>query len=157
MALAIPEGYRTVTPMFIFKDARKAIDFYRRAFGAVERFVMPGPGGHGVMHAEIAIGNSLMMMGEEHPQQPCQSAESAGGSPVNFYLYLENVDEAVATAVAAGATLTMPVDDMFWGDRVGTVRDPFGYSWSLASRTRELTPEEIQRGAEAALAQMTAK
>ncbi|BDV42778.1 glyoxalase [Geotalea uraniireducens] len=157
MALAIPEGYRTVTPMFIFKDARKAIDFYRRAFGAVERFVMPGPGGKGVMHAEIAIGDSLMMMGEEHPQQPCRSAETTGGSPVNFYLYVANVDEAIATAVAAGATLTMPVDDMFWGDRVGTVRDPFGYSWSLASRTRELTPEEIQRGAEAALAQMAAK
>lgn len=157
MALAIPEGYRTVTPMFIFKDARKAIDFYRRAFGAVERFVMPGPGGKGVMHAEIAIGDSLMMMGEEHPQQPCRSAETTGGSPVNFYLYVANVDEAIATAVAAGATLTMPVDDMFWGDRVGTVRDPFCYSWSLASRTRELTPEEIQRGAEAALAQMAAK
>lgn len=157
MALAIPEGYRTVTPMFIFKDARKAIDFYRRAFGAVERFVMPGPGGKGVMHAEIAIGDSLMMMGEEHPQQPCRSAETTGGSPVNFYLYVANVDEAIATAVAAGATLNMPVDDMFWGDRVGTVRDPFGYSWSLASRTRELTPEEIQRGAEAALAQMAAE
>lgn len=157
MALAIPEDYRTVTPMFIFKDARKAIDFYRRAFGAVERFVMPGPGGKGVMHAEIAIGDSLMMMGEEHPQQPCRSAETTGGSPVNFYLYVANVDEAIATAVAAGATLTMPVDDMFWGDRVGTVRDPFGYSWSLASRTRELTPEEIQRGAEAALAQMAAE
>lgn len=157
MTKAIPEEFHTVTPMFVFKDARKAMDFYKRAFGAQERFVMPGPDGKGVMHAELLIGDSIIMMGEEHPQEPCKSAETLGGSPVSFYLYLTNVDEAFRTAVAEGAEIRMPVQDMFWGDRMGTVQDPFGYSWSLATHTRDLTPEEIAEGARAAFAQMAKK
>ena len=134
MIQAIPEGYQTLTPSFVFKDARKAIEFYRKAFGAEERFVMPGPDGKGIMHAEVRIGSSIIMMGEENPQYPCKSAETMGGSPISFYVYVDNVDEAFRTAVAAGAEVVMPVEDMFWGDRMGTVRDPFGYSWSLADR-----------------------
>jgi len=157
MTKAIPEGYHSVSPMFIFRDARKAIEFYKRAFGAQERYVMPGSDGKGVMHAELMIGDSIIMMGEEHPQEQCKSAETLGGSPVSFYLYLENVDEAFARALEAGATVRMPLDEMFWGDRAGTVQDPFGYNWTLASHTRDLTNEEIRQGAEAFFAKMTKK
>lgn len=157
MTKAIPDGYHSVSPMFMFRDARKAIDFYKRAFAAQERYVMPGPDGKGVMHAEMMIGNSIIMMGEEHPNESCRSAETMGGSPVSFYIYLENVDEAFGRAVAAGATVRMPLDEMFWGDRAGTVQDPFGYSWTLASHTRDLTPEEIRQGAEAFFASMAQK
>lgn len=157
MIKAIPEGYQSLTPMFIFKDASKAIEFYKRAFGAEERFVMPGPDGKGVMHAEIRIGTSIIMMGEENPDCPSKSAETIGSSPISFYIYLENVDAAFTTAVEAGATVQVPVEDMFWGDRMGTVLDPFGYSWSLASHTKDLTPEEIQKGAEAMFATMAKK
>ena len=154
MTEKIPKGYHTVTPMLMFKDSRKAIDFYKLAFGAQEHYAMPGPDGKGVMHAEMQIGNSIFMMGDEYPQQPGKSAETAGGSPVSFYLYVEDADEAFRTATDAGAVTDMPVQDMFWGDRVGTVQDPFGYSWSVATHTRDLTPEEIRQGAEAAFAQM---
>jgi uncharacterized glyoxalase superfamily protein PhnB len=157
MTKAIPEGYQSVTPMFVFKDARKAIEFYKRAFGAQERFVMPGPDGKGVMHAELRIGSSIIMMGEEHPQETCKSAETIGGSPVSFYLYLENVDEAFRIALEAGAEVRMPVQDMFWGDRAGTVLDPFGYSWTLATHIKDLTPQEIQQGAQAFFAQAARK
>ena len=107
MIQAIPEGYQTLTPTFVFKDARKAIDFYKKAFGAEERFVMPGPDGKGIMHAEIRIGSSLMMLGEENPQCPCRSAETMGGSPISFYVYVDNVDEAFRVAVAAGVSPPM--------------------------------------------------
>jgi uncharacterized glyoxalase superfamily protein PhnB len=153
----IPEGFHTVTPMFVFKDARKAIDFYRRAFGAEEISVMPGLDGKGVMHAELRIGDSIIMMGEENPQEPCKSAETMGGSPITFYIYVENVDEAFSTALTAGAEVRMPVEDMFWGDRVGTVQDPFGYKWTLATHIKDLTPKELQEGAEAFFAQMARK
>jgi uncharacterized glyoxalase superfamily protein PhnB len=152
MTKTIPEGYQSVTPMVLFKDARKAIDFYRRAFGAVERLILPMPGGKGVMHAELQIGSSIMMMGEEHPEQPCKSAETFGGSPVTFYVYLDNVDAAFQQAVDAGAKVCMPVQEMFWGDRMGTVEDPFGYSWSLATHVKDPTLEDIRQGAEAMFA-----
>jgi PhnB protein len=154
MTKSIPKGYQSVTPYLTFQDARKAIDFYKRAFGAQENYVMPGPDGKGVMHAEIRIGDSIIMLGEEHPQEPCKSAETLGDSPVSFYIYLENVDDAFQVAVAAGAEARMPVQEMFWGDRMGSVQDPFGYSWSLATHTRDLTPEEIRQGAQAFFAQM---
>jgi uncharacterized glyoxalase superfamily protein PhnB len=143
--------------MFIFKDAHKAIEFYKKAFGAEERYVMPGPDGKGVMHAEVRIGTSIIMMGEESPDCPSKSAETLGESPVSFYVYVDNVDEAFKVSVAAGAEVKMPVEDMFWGDRMGTVLDPFGYSWSFASHTRDLTPEEIQEGAKAFFAKMAEK
>jgi uncharacterized protein YndB with AHSA1/START domain/uncharacterized glyoxalase superfamily protein PhnB len=152
MTQPIPEGYQSITPMCVFKDARQAIAFYKEALGAEERFVMPGPDGVGVMHAEIKIGTSLIMLGEECPQEPCKSAESLGASPVSFYLYVEDVDAAYAKAVAAGALPCMSVQEMFWGDRIGTVKDPFGYSWTLATHVKDPTMEEIEQGAQAALA-----
>ena len=155
MAKPIPEGFRTVTPMFMFKDCRKAIDFYKNAFGAEERHAMPWPDGKGVMHAEVLVGDSIIMMGDENPQQNCKSAESMGGSPISFYLYVENVDSAFRRAVEAGAKVQMEVQEMFWGDRAGSLQDPFGYNWMLATHTRDLSPEEIKEGAKAAFAEMS--
>lgn len=157
MTQPIAEGFHSVTPMLMFKDARKAIEFYKRAFGAAKRYAMPGPDGKGVMHAELLIGNSIIMMGEEHPNEQCKSAETLGGSPVSFYIYLENVDEAFRRALEAGAEIRMPVQDMFWGDRVGTVQDPFGYSWSLATHTKDMSAQELEEGAKAAFAAMAKK
>lgn len=150
MAKAIPEGFHSTTPMLIFKDARKAIDFYKKALGAIERFTAPWPDGKGVMHAEIQIGDSIIMMGEENPDMPIKSAETLGGSPVSFYIYTEKVDEAYKRAVDAGAKSGMPVQDMFWGDRVGDVQDPFGYSWSLATHVKDMTAKELDEAAKAA-------
>jgi len=157
MTKSIPQEYHSVTPILVFKDARKAIEFYKRAFGAEERYAMPGPDGKGVMHAELRIGNSIIMMGEENPQQPCKSAETTGCSPVSFYLYSQNVDEAFRIALDAGAEAQMPIQEMFWGDRVGTVQDPFGYSWMLATHIKDLSPQEIQQGAQAFFARMAKK
>ncbi|MBI3945165.1 MAG: VOC family protein [Armatimonadetes bacterium] len=150
MVRPIPEGYHTITPVFVFRDSRRAIEFYKRAFGAEERGVMPGPDGKGVLHAELTIGDSIIMMSDENPFQPCKSAESLGASPVSFYLYVEDVDAAFERAVAAGAAVQMPLQDMFWGDRAGTVGDPFGHSWTLATRKQDLTTEEVAKAAEAA-------
>jgi PhnB protein len=157
MTKTIPEGYQSLTPMFIFKNARKAVDFCKKAFGAEERFVMPGPDGKGVMHAEVKIGTSIILIGEENPQCTNKSAETMGGSPISSYIYLENVDDAFKVAIDAGDKIQMPVEDMFWGDRMCTVQDPFGYIWSLVSHTKDLTPEEIQEGAKAFFAKMTGK
>lgn len=148
----IPKGYHSVTPILVFKDTGKAIEFYKRALGAQELYAMPGPDGKGVMHAELRIGTSVIMMGDENPAQSCKSAETLGGSPVTFYIYLENVDDAFKVAVEAGAKSRVPVENMFWGDRVGTIQDPFGYSWMLATHVKDPTPEEIQQGAQTACA-----
>ncbi|MBJ6752483.1 VOC family protein [Geomonas anaerohicana] len=154
MVKSIPEGFHSVTAMFMFKDCRKAIDFYRNAFGAVERYAMPGPDGKGIMHAELMVGDSIIMMGDEFPGENCKSAETLGASPISFYLYVENVDAAFRRALEAGAIEKMEVQDMFWGDRAGSLQDPFGYNWMLATHTRDLTPEEIREGAKAAFAQV---
>lgn len=157
MAGLIPEGFHSVTPMCVFKDARRAIEFYKRAFGAEALFVLPGPDGEGVMHAEVRIGDSIIMMGEEHPQEACRSAEAIGGSPVSFYIYVEDADAAFRRALDAGAESRMPVEDMFWGDRAGSVQDPFGYSWMLATHSKDLTPQQVQEGARAFYAKMPKK
>lgn len=157
MTKPIPEGFHSVTPMFMFKDARKAIEFYKNAFGAQERFAMPGPDGKGVMHAEVQVGDSIIMMGDEHPQEACKSAESMGGSPISFFIYVENVDSAFRRAVEAGATVKMEVQEMFWGDRCGSVQDPFGYNWMIGTHTRDLNPEQIAEGAKAFFAEMTTR
>ncbi|RQW87997.1 MAG: VOC family protein [Geobacter sp.] len=154
MTKTIPEGFQSITPYVVFKDSRKAIEFYLSAFDARELFIMPGPDGTGVMHAEIRIGDSIIMMSDENPHEPCKSAETTGGSPVSFYHYVEDVDAAFEQAIKAGATSLIPVQDMFWGDRIGAVKDPFGHNWTLATHTRNLTPEEIEQGAKAAFAQM---
>lgn len=157
MVDSIPQGYRTITPSFTFKDSQKAIDFYRKAFDAKTLDLMPNLNGKGVMHATLRIGDSIIMMGDENPEQKCLSAETMGGSPISFYLYVPNADDAFQKAVAAGCAAVMPVTDMFWGDRAGSVRDPFGYSWMVATHAKDLTKEEIRRGAEAFFAQWSEK
>lgn len=152
MANAIPAGYGAVTPSFTFKDSQKAIEFYKNAFGAVVLDLLPNLTGRGIMHAAMQIGNSIIMMGDENPS--CKSAETLGGSPIGLYVYVPNADVALKQAVQAGATETMPVADMFWGDRMGSIRDPFGYSWMLATHTQDLTQEQIRAGAEAFFARL---
>jgi len=145
----IPEGFHAVTPSLTLKNSREAIEFYKKAFGAKVLDVLPAPDGKRTMHAMIKIGDSFLMLGDEMPDQGCQSAESLGASPVSLYVYVPNVDQVFTQAVAAGATATLPVADMFWGDRAGNLKDPFGYSWMIATHTRDLTQEEIQDGAQA--------
>ncbi len=158
MAKSIPEGYHTVTPSFTFKDSKKAIEFYKKAFGAKVLDVLPAPNGRGTMHATIQIGNSIVMMGDEMPNPNCsKSAESLGASPISFYIYVPNVDAAFKQAIAAGAVETMPVADMFWGDRCGSLKDPFGYSWMIGTHAQDLTQEQISKGAEAFFSQMAKK
>ena len=143
----IPEGFHSVTPALSLKDSREAIEFYKKAFNAEVLDLMPGPDGKSTMHATIKIGNSILMMGDENPEQGCQSAESLGASPVSLCIYVPNVDEAFQQAIAAGGTETMPVMDMFWGDRCGSLTDPFGYKWWIGTHTRNLSQKEIQEGA----------
>jgi uncharacterized glyoxalase superfamily protein PhnB len=150
----IPEGYHTVTPCLTLKDSLKAIDFYKKAFGAIEWCTLPSPDGNGTMHAAIQIGDSIIMMGDERPDQQCKSAETLGDSPVSLFIYVKNVDSAFNQAVNAGAKIAMPLDDMFWGDRCASLKDPFGYLWVIATHTRELTDEQIQEGAQSFFAQM---
>ncbi len=155
MAKPIPEGYHAVTPSLTLKDTAKALEFYKKAFGAKVVDFMPSPAGKGVMHATMKIGDSIVMMGDESPA--CKSAESLGGSPVSLYVYVPDPDAVYKQAVAAGATSVMPVAEMFWGDRAGHVKDPFGYAWMVAKHTRDLSNEEIKKGAEAFFAQMAKK
>ena len=155
MIKPIPDGYHTVTPSFTFKDSQKAIDFYKKAFGAKVKDLMKSQDGHGIMHATIQIGDSILMMGDEGPQ--CKSAESLGGSPITFYIYTLDADKTFQQAVKAGGTVTMPMADMFWGDRAGTVTDPFGYNWMIATHKQDLTGDQIQKGAETFFAQMAKK
>ena len=150
----IPEGYHTLTPSFTFKDSQKAIEFYKKAFGAKVLDLMPNLSGSGTMHAAIQIGNSILMMGDEMPSPNCgKSAETIGSSPISLYLYVENVDAAFKQAVAAGAREVMPVMDMFWGDRAGSLKDPFGYQWMIATHKQDLSGDEIKKGAAAFFAQ----
>lgn len=150
----IPDGFHAVTPSLTLKNSSKALEFYRKAFGAKVLDMLSSPDGKGTMHATMQIGDSILMMGDEMPDPNCsRSAESLGASPVSFYIYVPNVDAAFKQAVAAGATVTMPVADMFWGDRCGSLKDPFGYSWMIATHLHDLTQEEIQQGAQAFFAQ----
>ena len=144
----IPEGYHSVTPYMIFTGASDAIDFYKKALGAEEVMRMADPGGK-VHHAEIRIGDSHIMLADEHPEIQALSPKTVGGSPVSIHLYVENVDRAVERAVAAGAKLVRPVADQFYGDRTGGIEDPFGYRWFLATHKEDLTMDEIRRRAAA--------
>ncbi|HYE07005.1 MAG TPA: VOC family protein [Planctomycetota bacterium] len=148
----IPEGYHTVNTMVTMRDTRRAIAFYERAFGAVRTFLMERPDG-GVAHATIRIGDSTIMFGDESPDERCRSAESLGGSPIAFYLYVEDVDALFDRATGAGATVRMPLADMFWGDRIGTVEDPFGLTWTIATHVKDPTEDDLARGAEQMFAQ----
>lgn len=142
-AKPIPEGYHTITPYLVVRDAGEAMDFYQKAFGAVERYRLPGPDGKSVMHGELQIGDSIFFLGAEGPGSECKSPASLKGTAVQLYVYVADADAAYQRAVAAGAKALMPVQDMFWGDRMGTLEDPFGHRWSVATRIEDLSPEEI--------------
>ena len=142
-----PAGALTLTPHLVVRNAARAIDFYRRAFGAEEVLRLTGPDGE-IVHAELKLGAAALYLNEESPGDEARSPESLGGAPASLHLYVSDVDQAFARAVAAGAIPLTRVADMFWGDRYGTVRDPFGYEWALATRTEELSPEEIRARAQ---------
>jgi len=144
----IPDAYRTATPYFIVSNAARAIDFYKAAFGATEKVRLTDPSGK-VMHAEIRIGSSPLMIADEFPEMGYRSPQSLGGSPVSVLLYVEDVDKLFSQAVAAGGKEMMAVADQFDGDRRGTLTDPFGHVWLLATKKEEVSPEEMQKRFEA--------
>jgi len=152
----IPQGFRTITPHLICRDAVKAIEFYKRAFGAEEIRIHRMPNG-AVMHAELKIGDSIVMLGEEYPDYQALSPLSLGNSPVVIHLYSEDVDALFDRAVKAGATGTMPVADQFWGDRYGQLKDPFGHRWSIATHTEDVSESEMEERGRKAMEQMSAQ
>jgi PhnB protein len=148
----IPKGFHTVTPYLTVTDSARAIDFYKRAFRAEELLRVDGPDGK-VSHAEIKIGDSIIMLSDEMPGFS-RSPHSLGGTAVNIFLYVKDVDEVFNRAIGAGAKVAMPLSDMFWGDRYGKVTDPFGHSWSLATHKEDVLPEELRKRTKAAMAKM---
>jgi PhnB protein len=149
----VPEGYYTVTPYLTIRGAGEAIDWYKKAFGAEEVVRMPGPDGK-LMHAEIKIGNSMVMLGEENLEWGAKSPQALGGSPISIHLYVPDVDASFKRAVEAGGTAQQPPTDMFWGDRFGKLADPYGHQWSLATHKEEVAPDEMNRRMEAAFKEM---
>ena len=147
-ALPIPEGFEGVTPYLIVHDGAAAMDFYARAFGAVEAVRMPGPDGR-IAHAEMRIGRAAFMLADEHPDFLALSPKTLEGTPVGLMVYVEDVDVFVGKAVAAGVEVEQPLKDQFYGDRSATLRDPFGHKWTFATHVEDLRPEEMQRRAEA--------
>jgi PhnB protein len=144
----IPEGYHTVTPYLILDGAAQALEFYKKALGATEIMRIPAPGGR-VGHAEIRIGDSRIMLADEFPEMDARGPKSVGGSPVGIHLYVEDVDTMMKRAVDAGATVRRPVQDQFYGDRIGGIVDPFGHIWWIATHKEDLTMDELQRRAAA--------
>ena len=140
----VPDGMHSVTPHLICAGAADAIEFYKKAFNAVEVVRLPGPQGR-LMHAMIRIGDSAVMLVDEMPEWGALGPNSLKGSPVTIHLYVENVDAFVKRAVDAGAKITMPVADMFWGDRYGKLEDPFGHHWSVATHIRDVSPDEMMQ------------
>ena len=151
-AKPIPDGYHSITPYLVVQDGARALDFYQRAFGAKEVHLMNGPNGK-IMHAELKIGDSMVMLSDEMPQAGTKSPQSLGGTTVGIFVYVTDVDSVFKQAVGAGAKAEMPVADMFWGDRYGKVSDPFGHQWSLATHKEDVAPQEMQKRAEAAMKQ----
>ena len=143
----IPEGYHTATPYLVAADAAAAIEFYKRAFGAQEIMRIAGPDGR-VGHAEVTIGDSRIMLSDEFPDMGTRGPKMLGGSPVSIYLYVEDVDALTQRALAAGAKAVRPVEDKFYGDRSGTLEDPFGHTWHVATHKEDLSAEEVRRRAE---------
>jgi PhnB protein len=145
----VPDGYHTATPYLIVNGAAQAIEFYKKAFGATELLRMPQPGGK-IGHAEIKIGDSIIMLADEFPDVSARSPRSIGGSPVSIMLYVEDVDRIFSQAVAAGAKVKRPVADQFYGDRTGGIEDPFGHLWYIATHKEDVSPEEMRKRAAAA-------
>lgn len=154
MTKPIPEGYHSVTPYLALDDASAAIEFYKQAFGAKERMRMEAPGGK-IGHAELEIGDAIVMLADAFPQSTTRSPNELGGTSAGVFLYVEDVDAVVKQATDAGATITMEVADQFWGDRYGSVKDPFGHSWSIATHVEDVPPEEMAERAKQAMAAMS--
>jgi PhnB protein len=152
----VPDGYHTLTPFLTVRDAVRAIEFYKAAFGAEERGVMKAPDGK-VMHAELKIGDSIIMLSDEFPEFGSSSPQAIGGSPIGLHIYLDNVDAAFDRAVKAGAQVEMPVMDQFWGDRYGKLKDPFGHKWSIGTHVKDLSMDEINKGMDEAMAKAAHK
>ena len=146
---AIPDGYHNVCAYMIVDGAARALDFYTRVFGATERMRMPGPGGK-IGHAEIAVGDAMIMLADEHPEMDARGPRAFGGSPISMMLYVADVDATVKAAVAAGAKVVRPVEDKFYGDRSGTIEDPFGHHWHVSTHKEDVSPDEMARRAAAA-------
>ena len=145
---AIRVGYEGATPYLIIKDAARALEFYQKAFGATEVMRIPAPEGK-VGHAEIKIGTAIIMLADEFPDMNCKSPQSFGGTPVSFMVYVKDVDRFVNRAVAAGATVLTPVENKFYGDRAGSLEDPFGHQWHFATHVEDVPPDELAKRAEA--------
>lgn len=145
----IPDGYGTVTPTLTVQGAAQAIEFYKKAFDAQEIFRFPSPDGKTIMHAEIKIGNSIVMLNDEFPQMNCRSPQSIGGTGSSIFLYVNDADATFNKAVSSGAKSLVPLMDAFWGDRFGSVQDPYGHVWSIATHKKDMTPDEIKAGQEA--------
>jgi len=152
-AKAVPAGFQTVNAHVVQDDCAQAIEFYKKAFGAVELFRMTGPDGRSIAHAELKIGDSTFMLGDEAPERGARSPQSLNGTPVAFYLYVPDVDGAWRRAVSGGCTVTMPLSGMFWGDRCGQVTDLYGHRWTIASHVEDVSPEEVELRAAKAMAQ----
>jgi PhnB protein len=153
-AKPIPEGYHTLNAHLAVDNAAEAIEFYKRAFGATERGRIPGPDGT-IGHAELQFGDSVLMLADPMPQSPFKPPKQLGGLSGGLYVYVEDVDETIQQVVDAGGTIATPAEDMFWGDRFGSVTDPFGHSWQIATRVEEVPPEEMAERAKAAMASMS--
>jgi len=149
----IPEGYHSITPYLFIKGAAAAIEFYKSVFGATERMRMPGPDGR-IMHAELKIGDSVVMLSDENPQMGALSPQTIGGTGSGVNVYVADVDAATQKAVDLGAQLVRPVKDQFYGDRSGSIIDPFGHLWSVATHVEDVAPEEMQRRMKAAMGQV---
>jgi len=149
----IPDGYHTLTPFLTVRNAERAIEFYQAAFGATSRGVAKGPDGK-VMHAELKIGDSIIMMSDEYPEFGSVSPETLGNSSMGLHIYVDDVDAAFERAVKAGAKVEMPVADQFWGDRYGRLRDPFGHKWSIATHTKDMSMDEMKVAMDDAMSKM---
>jgi PhnB protein len=152
----IPDGFNTLTPHLVVKGAAKAIEFYKKAFGAEEMKRMPGPDGKSLIHADLKIGNSRLLLVDEFPEMDCRSPQSIGGSPVTIHMFVKDVDATFERALAAGGEVRMPLADQFWGDRYGVLKDPFGHIWSIATHKEDLTPQQIGERARAAFSESVA-
>jgi len=146
----IPDGYHSITPMLIVKDGLKAIEYYKKVFGAMDKGTMMMPDNKSVAHAELMIGDSKIMLSDEFPEMKSLSPTTIGGTPVSLYLYVEDVDKTFNLAVAEGGKSLFPVQDRFYGDRHGSIQDPFGHIWSIATHMKDLTEEEMKKAAEEA-------
>ena len=140
----VPDGVHRVTPHLVVRDAAAMIEFYKKAFGAVEKGRAPGPDGKSILHAELRVGDSAIFLNDEYPEFGALSPLSLKGTPVTVHLFVEDADKQFQQALAAGATVVMPLADQFWGDRYGIVKDPSGHQWSIAHHVEDLTPAQMQ-------------